>query len=123
MTTASPEASPSTVVRPGRTAREARAALAPRVLEADIVVVGARCAGAATAMLLARAGHDVLVLDRATFPSDTISTHVMARPGEQHRRGGASTSGTDDDDVGLEDAGGVGESGGAGGAGGAVGFG
>jgi flavin-dependent dehydrogenase len=57
---------------------EARAA---RVLEADVVVVGARCAGAATALLLARAGHDVLVLDRASFPSDTISTHVIARSG------------------------------------------
>jgi flavin-dependent dehydrogenase len=50
-------------------------------LHADVVVVGARCAGAATAMLLARAGHDVLVVDRAQFPSDTISTHSIARPG------------------------------------------
>ena len=47
----------------------------------DAIVVGARCAGSPTAMLLARAGHDVLVLDRATFPSDTISTHVIARSG------------------------------------------
>ncbi|HET8989057.1 MAG TPA: NAD(P)/FAD-dependent oxidoreductase [Humibacillus sp.] len=60
-----------------------------RVLEADVVIVGARCAGAATAMLLARAGHDVLVLDRADFPSDTISTHVIARSGmvQLHRWG------------------------------------
>ena len=50
-----------------------------RTLSADVVVVGARCAGAATAMLLADAGHDVLVLDRATFPSDTLSTHVLSR--------------------------------------------
>ncbi len=48
---------------------------------ADVVVVGARCAGAATAMLLADAGHDVLVVDRASFPSDTVSTHVIARSG------------------------------------------
>jgi flavin-dependent dehydrogenase len=48
---------------------------------ADVVVVGARCAGAATAMLLARAGHDVVVVDRATFPSDTLSTHAIARGG------------------------------------------
>ena len=48
---------------------------------ADVVVVGARCAGAATAMLLADAGHDVLVVDRAGFPSDTVSTHVIARSG------------------------------------------
>jgi flavin-dependent dehydrogenase len=52
-----------------------------RVLTADVVVVGARCAGAGTALLLARAGHDVLLLDRATFPSDTVSTHVIARSG------------------------------------------
>jgi flavin-dependent dehydrogenase len=47
----------------------------------DVVVVGARCAGAATAMLLARQGYDVLVVDRATFPSDTLSTHAIARTG------------------------------------------
>ena len=52
-----------------------------RTWEADVVVVGARCAGAATAMLLADAGHDVLVVDRASFPSDTVSTHVIARTG------------------------------------------
>lgn len=54
---------------------------AERTWVADVVVVGARCAGAATAMLLADAGHDVLVVDRATFPSDTVSTHVIARSG------------------------------------------
>ena len=43
----------------------------------DVIVVGARCAGAPTAMLLARKGYRVLVVDRATFPSDTISTHVV----------------------------------------------
>ena len=47
----------------------------------DVVVVGARCAGAATAMLLAAAGHDVLLVDRDTFPSDTLSTHAIARSG------------------------------------------
>jgi flavin-dependent dehydrogenase len=47
----------------------------------DVIVVGARCAGAATAMLLARQGLDVLVVDRATFPSDTLSTHAIARSG------------------------------------------
>lgn len=52
-----------------------------RTWQADVVVVGARCAGAATAMLLADAGHDVLVIDRASFPSDTVSTHVIARTG------------------------------------------
>src|SRR4051794_8463466 len=47
----------------------------------DVAVVGARAAGAATALLLARMGHDVLLLDAAFFPSDTISTHQLARPG------------------------------------------
>ena len=44
----------------------------------DAIVVGARCAGSPTAMLLARKGYRVLVVDRATFPSDTLSTHVRA---------------------------------------------
>ena len=43
----------------------------------DVIVVGARCAGSPLAMLLARKGHRVLLVDRATFPSDTISTHVL----------------------------------------------
>ena len=47
----------------------------------DVVVVGARCAGAATAMLLAGAGHDVLLVDKARLPSDTLSTHGIARGG------------------------------------------
>jgi flavin-dependent dehydrogenase len=47
----------------------------------DVVVVGGRVAGSATAMLLARLGHDVVVVDRASFPSDTVSTHSLARSG------------------------------------------
>lgn len=47
----------------------------------DAIVVGARCAGAPSAMLLARSGHRVLVVDRATFPSDTLSTHLIHAPG------------------------------------------
>ena len=43
----------------------------------DVIVVGARCAGAATALLLARQGVRVLLTDRAAFPSDTISTHLL----------------------------------------------
>jgi 2-polyprenyl-6-methoxyphenol hydroxylase-like FAD-dependent oxidoreductase len=43
----------------------------------DAIVVGARCAGSPTAMLLARKGYRVLVVDRATFPSDTVSTHLL----------------------------------------------
>ena len=45
--------------------------------EYDAIVVGARCAGSPTAMLLARKGYKVLVVDRTTFPSDTISTHIV----------------------------------------------
>ena len=47
----------------------------------DVIVVGARCAGSPTAMLLARQGYRVLLVDRATFPSDTISTHVVQPTG------------------------------------------
>jgi flavin-dependent dehydrogenase len=43
----------------------------------DAIIVGARCAGASLGMLLARRGRRVLVLDRARFPSDTISTHFL----------------------------------------------
>jgi flavin-dependent dehydrogenase len=47
----------------------------------DVIVVGARVAGSATAMLLARKGIRVLVVDRAGFPSDTLSTHQVQLPG------------------------------------------
>jgi 2-polyprenyl-6-methoxyphenol hydroxylase-like FAD-dependent oxidoreductase len=47
----------------------------------DVIVVGARVAGAPTAMLLARAGHRVLLVDRDRFPSDTMSTHYIHQPG------------------------------------------
>jgi flavin-dependent dehydrogenase len=47
----------------------------------DVIVVGARAAGAATAMLLARRGLRVLAVDRASFPSDTLSTHQIQVPG------------------------------------------
>ena len=44
---------------------------------ADAVVVGARCAGSAAAIALARAGRRVVALDRVSFPADTISTHLL----------------------------------------------
>src|SRR4249919_1809267 len=47
----------------------------------DVIIVGARVAGSATALLLARAGLKVLVVDRAAFPSDTLSTHQVQVPG------------------------------------------
>jgi 2-polyprenyl-6-methoxyphenol hydroxylase-like FAD-dependent oxidoreductase len=43
----------------------------------DAIIVGARCAGSPTAMLLARKGYRVLLVDRARFPSDTVSTHLV----------------------------------------------
>src|SRR5690348_9888525 len=47
----------------------------------DVIIVGTRVAGASTAMLLARRGLRVLAVDRATFPSDTLSTHQVQVPG------------------------------------------
>lgn len=47
----------------------------------DAIVIGTRVAGAATAMLLARAGLRVLAVDRVTFPSDTVSSHQVQVPG------------------------------------------
>ncbi|HEX2442800.1 MAG TPA: NAD(P)/FAD-dependent oxidoreductase [Vicinamibacterales bacterium] len=43
----------------------------------DAIIVGARCAGSPTAMLLARKGYRVLLVDKGSFPSDTISTHII----------------------------------------------
>lgn len=47
----------------------------------DAIIVGARCAGSPLAMLLARKGYRILLLDKATFPSDTLSTHHIHQPG------------------------------------------
>src|SRR5262245_45433957 len=47
----------------------------------DAIVIGARVAGSPTALLLARKGYRVLAVDRATFPSDTLSTHIVHAPG------------------------------------------
>lgn len=52
----------------------------------DAIVVGARCAGSPTAMLLARKGYRVLLVDRASFPSDTMSTHHIHRAGVARAR-------------------------------------
>jgi flavin-dependent dehydrogenase len=55
----------------------------------DVIVVGARCAGAATAMLLARRGLKVAAIDRSAHGSDTLSTHALMRGGvlQLHRWG------------------------------------
>src|ERR687894_307620 len=47
----------------------------------DALVVGARCAGAATAMLMARRGLRVLAIDRGVYGADTMSTHALMRGG------------------------------------------
>ncbi len=47
----------------------------------DVIVVGARCAGSPTAMLLARLGYRVLLLDRASFPSDSMRAHFVRSAG------------------------------------------
>ena len=47
----------------------------------DAIVIGARCGGASTAMLLARKGHRVLLVDRAVFPSDIPHGHLIRRGG------------------------------------------
>src|SRR5436305_14251754 len=46
-----------------------------------VILVGARCGASPTAMLLARNGYRVLLVDKATFPSDTMSTHFIHSPG------------------------------------------
>ena len=45
----------------------------------DAIIVGARCAGAATGLLLAKSGAKVLVVDRQTYGSDTMSDHALMR--------------------------------------------
>src|SRR5262249_20995290 len=52
----------------------------------DVIIVGARCAGASTAMLLARRGHRVLLVDRAKFPSDIPHGHFIHRGGPARLR-------------------------------------
>ena len=50
----------------------------------DVIVVGARCAGSPTAMLLSQKGYKVLLVDRSTFPSDILSTHFIHFAGVAH---------------------------------------
>lgn len=60
--------------------------------EVDVVIVGARIAGTAAAVPLARAGRKVVLLDKSRFPSDTLSTHVLVPNGvaELQRMGALS---------------------------------
>ena len=48
-------------------------------MKVDVVIVGARCAGASTALLLARAGARVVVVDRGRYGTDSLSTHALMR--------------------------------------------
>ncbi|WP_320669389.1 NAD(P)/FAD-dependent oxidoreductase [Patulibacter defluvii] len=59
-----------------RSKRPAGATARPTPERVDVVVVGARCAGSAAAIALARLGRSVIAIDRTRFPSDTLSTHV-----------------------------------------------
>ncbi|MEU1041036.1 NAD(P)/FAD-dependent oxidoreductase [Streptomyces sp. NPDC005907] len=47
----------------------------------DVIVIGARCAGSPTAMLFARQGYRVLLLEKAQFPQDTLSSHYIHMQG------------------------------------------
>ncbi|QDY80086.1 NAD(P)/FAD-dependent oxidoreductase [Streptomyces qinzhouensis] len=47
----------------------------------DVIVIGARCAGSPAAMLFARQGYRVLLLEKARFPQDTLSSHYIHQPG------------------------------------------
>ena len=47
----------------------------------DVIVIGARCAGSPTAMLFARQGYRVLLLEKAKFPQDTLSSHYIHMQG------------------------------------------
>jgi flavin-dependent dehydrogenase len=55
--------------------------MATQIKEYDVIVVGARVAGAATARLLARRGLRVLLVDRRRPAADTLSTHALMRGG------------------------------------------
>ena len=87
-------AAPITAARPPPARASTAEPRGPRTMEQptsrhDVIVVGARAAGAATAMLLARSGLDVLVLDRSRYGADTLSTHALMRGGvvQLHRWG------------------------------------
>src|SRR5579872_615168 len=49
----------------------------------DAIIVGARVAGSAAAIMLGRKRLKVLLLDKSAFPSDTISTHIVLAGGTQ----------------------------------------
>lgn len=49
--------------------------------QVDVVIVGTRCAGASLGIHLARAGLRVVAVDKAEFPSDTLSTHIFQAEG------------------------------------------
>ncbi|MGK8524008.1 NAD(P)/FAD-dependent oxidoreductase [Nocardia asteroides] len=67
-----------------------RGSASPAIEHTEVAVVGARCAGSAAAIAFARAGRDVVVLEAARFPADTLSTHLLWPAGvAELRRSGA----------------------------------
>ena len=68
-------------LRPGTNPGRTRPVSLDTKPDYDVIVVGARVAGASTAMLLARRGHRVLMVERGTMPSDVVSTHAILRSG------------------------------------------
>jgi glycine/D-amino acid oxidase-like deaminating enzyme len=51
-------------------------------LDCEVLIIGGRIAGSTLAALLREAHHDVVLADRATFPSATLSTHFFRGAGE-----------------------------------------
>jgi len=49
-------------------------------MDFDVIIVGGRVAGSVLAALLGQRGHRVLLLDKAHFPNDTLSTHFFRAP-------------------------------------------
>ena len=49
-------------------------------MDFDVIIIGSRVAGSTLATLLGQYGHRILILDKATFPSDTLSTHFFRAP-------------------------------------------
>lgn len=62
------------------------AAIVALTPEYDVLIVGARVAGTSLAIRLAQQGRKVLLVDRDSFPSDTISTHALAFPAVESLR-------------------------------------
>lgn len=76
-----PSSVPAIVRREMLTGKQMRAPSRSLAMLYDVIIVGARCAGSPTAMLLSQRGYRVLCVDKATFPSPTICSHLIQPPG------------------------------------------